>query len=138
MAILFRRYGSSYHSVDTNFDSLALNEIAFRRNREESIPVDDFESGFVTLSSHDLVAEAEGDVQDHTEQELLDRLEAQLQELGKDSGDAAVLVIENEQGNDWPKTRQKTSNVVVEGENRLHFHYSVAPPLRVTLRRRKG
>lgn len=138
MAIIFRRYGSSYHSVDTNFDSLALNEIAFRRNREESISVDDFESGFETLSSHDLVAEAEGNVQDHTEQELLDRLEAQLQELGKDLGDAAVFVIENEQGNDWPKTRQKTSNVVVEGENRLHFHYSVAPPLRVTVRRRKG
>lgn len=138
MAIIFRRYGSSYHSVDTNFDSLALNEIAFRRNREESISVDDFESGFETLSSHDLVAEAEGNVQDHTEQVLLDRLEAQLQELGKDLGDAAVFVIENEQGNDWPKTRQKTSNVVVEGENRLHFHYSVAPPLRVTVRRRKG
>jgi hypothetical protein len=138
MAMIFRRYGLSYHSVDTNFDSLALNEIAFRRDREESISVDDFESGFETLASHDLVAEAEGDVQDHTEQVLLDRLKAQLQELGKDLGDSAVLVVENEQGNDWPKTRQKTSNVVVEGENRLHFHYSVAPPLRVTVRRRRG
>jgi hypothetical protein len=138
MAMIFRRYGSSYHSVDTNFDSLALNEIAFRRDREESISVDDFESGFETLASHDLVAEAEGDVQDHTEQVLLDRLKAQLQELGKDLGDSAVLVVENEQGNDWPKTRQKTSNVVVDGENRLHFHYSVAPPLRVTVRARKG
>ena len=29
-----------------------------------------------------------------------------------------------------------TSNVVVEGENRLHFHYGVAPPIRVTVRRR--
>jgi hypothetical protein len=138
MAMIFRRYGSSYHSVDTNFDSLALNEVAFRRNREESIPVEDFDSGFETVSSHELVAEAEGDVQDHTEQELLDRLEAGLREVEEGAGEAAVLVIENEQGNDWPKTRQKTTNVVVEGENRLRFHYTVAPPLRVTVRRRKA
>ena len=138
MAMIFRRYGSSYHSVDTNFDSLALNEIAFRRNREESIGVDELESQFETVATHDLEAEAEGDVQDHTEQELLRRLEAKLTALRDEAGDLGVVVVENEQGNDWPKTRQKTSNVIVEGENRLHFHYSVAPPLRVTVRRRKG
>ena len=138
MAMIFRRYGSSYHSVDTNFDSLALNEIAFRRNREESIAVDEMEASFETVSSHDLEAEAEGDVQDHTEQELLNQLEAKLTALRGEAGDLDVLVVENEQGHDWPKTRQKTSNVIVEGENRLRFHYSVAPPLRVTIRRRKG
>lgn len=138
MALIFRRYGSAYHSVDTNFDSLALNEIAFRRNREESIPADDMDAGFETVSTHELVAEAEGDVQDHTEQELLDKLEAKLTEVRDGAGDSDVLVVENEQGNDWPKTRQKTSNVIVEGENRLRFNYSVAPPLRVTVRRRKS
>ena len=138
MALIFRRYGSSYHSVETNFDSLALNEIAFRRNREESIAVDDLESQFETVATHALDAEAEGDVQDHTEQELLKKLEAKLTELRDGAGDSDVLVVENEQGNDWPKTRQKTSNVIVEGENRLRFHYSVAPPLRVTVRRRKS
>lgn len=138
MAMIFRRYGSAYQSVDTNFDSLALNEIAFRRNREESIPVDDLESGYEVVGSHDLVAEAEGDVQDHTEQELLKALEAKLAGLREGLGADHVVVVENDQGNDWPKTRQKTSNVIVEGENRLHFHYSVAPPLRVTVRRKKG
>jgi hypothetical protein len=138
MAMIFRRYGASYHSVDTNFDSLALNEIAFRRNREESIAADDMESAFDVVASHELVAEAAGDVQDHTEQELLRKLEAKLSALREQAGDLGVLVVENEQGNDWPKTRQKTSNVIVEGENRLHFDYSVAPPLRVTIRRRKG
>ena len=138
MAMIYRRYGASYHSVDTNFDSLALNEIAFRRNREDSIAVDDLESGFEIVATHDLEAEAEGDVQDHTEQELLRELEAKLTALREQAGDQGVVVVENEQGNDWPKTRQKTSNVIVEGENRLHFHYSVGPPLRVTIRRRKG
>jgi hypothetical protein len=136
--MIFRRYGSSYQSVHTNFDSLALNEIAFRRNREESIAVEEMESGFETVASHELVAEAEGDVQDHTEQELLDKLEARLSDLREALGSSEVLVVENDQGGDWPKTRQKTSNVIVEGENRLRFHYSVAPPLRVTVRRRKG
>jgi hypothetical protein len=138
MAMIFRRYGSSYHSVDTNFDSLALNEVAFRRNREESIAVDAFESGFETVSSHDLVAEAEGDVQDHTEQRLLDELRGRLEGLGQGLDASHVLVVENDAGNDWPKTRQKTTNVIVEGENRLRFHYSVAPPLRVTVRRRSS
>lgn len=136
MAPIFRRYGSSFHSVDTNFDSLALNEVAFRRNQEESFAVDDFTSSFETVSSHELDAEAEGDVQDHTEQELLDKLSAQLDELAGGLGPSEVLVVENDQGNDWPKTRQRTSNVIVDGENRLRFHYSVAPPLRVTVRRR--
>ena len=138
MAMIFRRYGAAYHSVDTNFDSRALNEIAFRRNREESIPAEELDSAFETVSTHELVAEAEGDVQDHTEQELLAELEARLTALHEEAGELGLLVVENEQGNDWPKTRQKTSNVIVEGENRLHFHYSVAPPLRVTVRRRKG
>lgn len=138
MAMIFRRYGSAYHSVDTNFDSLALNEIAFRRNRDESIAVEDMESGFETVASHELVAEAEGEVQDHTEQELLSKLEAKLTAVRGEAGDSGLVVVENDQGNDWPKTRQKTSNVIVEGENKLRFHYSVAPPLRVTVRRRKG
>lgn len=134
--MIFRRYGSSYQSVDLNFDSLALNEIAFRRNREESIPAEDFDDAFETVATHELVAEAEGDVQDETETVLLQRLEDKIAELRAALGAGEVLVVENEQGHDWPKTKQKTSNVVVEGENRLHFDYSVAPPLRITVRRR--
>jgi len=133
--MIFRRYGTAYQSVDVNFDSLALNEIAFRRNREESVPVEEMD-GFETLATHELVAEAEGEVQDATEQAMLELLEARLSEVRGALGEGEVLVVENDQGHDWPKTRQKTSNVVVEGENRLHFHYTVAPPLRVTVRRR--
>ena len=134
--MIFRRYGTAYQSVDVNFDSLALNEVAFRRNRDESIPADGFDESYETLASHELVAEADGDVQDETETALLEKLEARIDELRSALGPDEILVVENEQGHDWPKTRQKTSNVVVEGENRLHFQYTVAPPLRITVRRR--
>jgi len=134
--MIFRRYGTAYQSVDLNFDSLALNEVAFRRNREESLPADDVDTLFVTLATHELTAEAEGDVQDHTEDVLLRKLEVQMEELRAALGDGEILVVENDQGHDWPKTKQKTSNVIVEGENRLHFQYTMAPPLRVSVRRR--
>lgn len=134
--MIFRRYGTAYQSVDMNFDSLALNEVAFRRNREEAIPAEGFDDAHEVLATHELVAEAEGEVQDETEQRLLEKLEAQMEELVASLGQADILVVENEQGHDWPKTKQKTSNVVIEGENRLHFQYHVAPPLRVTVRRR--
>ena len=138
MGLIFKRYGTSFHSVEKNFDSLALNEVAFRRDREQSVSVDEMESGFETVASHDLAAEAEGDVQDHTEQQLLDQLAARLDTLAAGLGSGELLVVENDQGHDWPKTRQRTSNVIVEGENRLRFHYTVAPALRVTVRRRKA
>jgi len=136
--MIFRRYGTSYQSVDLNFDSRALSEVGFRRDREQSVETDDFESTYETVASHALDAEAEGDVQDHTEQVLLDELAGRIRELDSGLGASEVLVIENEQGNDWPKTRQRTSNVIVDGENRLRFHYTIAPPLRVAVRRRKG
>jgi len=138
MGLIFKRYGTSFHRVEKNFASLALNEVAFRRDREQSVSVDEMESGFETVASHDLAAEAEGDVQDHTEQQLLDQLAARLDALAAGLGSGELLVVENDQGHDWPKTRQRTSNVIVEGENRLRFHYTVAPALRVTVRRRKA
>lgn len=135
--MIFRRYGNAYHSVELNFDSKALNEIGFRRDHSESIPTDDFES-FAKVGTQELVAEAEGAVQDATEQQLLDRLAEQIRALDGGLSAGELLVVDNEQGNDWPKTRQKTSNVIVHGENRLYFHYTMAPAMRVTVWRRAG
>jgi len=129
--MIYRRYGTSFQSVDLNFDSKALNEISFRRDRESAVSIDGFEERYQLVETAELVAEAEGDVQDHTEQELLDRLESGIRDLLGRLGDGEVLVVENEQGHDYPKTRQQTSNVIVEGENRLRFSYTVAPPLRL-------
>jgi hypothetical protein len=97
--------------------------------------VDEFEA-YAKVGTHELVAEAEGSVQDETEGVLLTRLAEQILALDQRLGAGELLVVDNDQGNDWPKTRQKTSNVVVEGENRLHFQYSIAPALRVTVWRR--
>ena len=135
--MIFRRYGNAYHSVELNFDSKALNEIGFRRDKTESIPVDEFET-FEKKTAHELVAESEGMVQDETEQVLLQRLADQLLAIDRNLGPGEILVVENDQGNDWPKTKQTTKNIIVGGENKLHFTYTMGPPLRATVWRRPG
>lgn len=135
--MILKRYGTSYQSVEPNFESKALNEIGFRRDRVLAIPVADFEGTWERVASHELVADAEGDVQDHTEQLLLDRLLERVHALEKALAEGETLVVENADGSDWPKTRQGISNVVVEGENRLHFVYTMAPSLRVGVYRRR-
>jgi hypothetical protein len=129
--MIFRRYGTTYRSVDPNFQSAALNEIGFRRDGERVLSDEEFDAAYEHMVTHELVSEAEGSVQDHTEQLLLDRLEERLLELESGLDPDCVLVIENSDGPDYPKTKQQTRNVVVDGENRLHFRYAVAPPLRV-------
>jgi hypothetical protein len=133
--MIFRRYGNAYCSVELNFDSKALNEIGFRRDKAESIPVEELET-FEKKASHELVAEAEGSVQDETEQVLLQRLAEQLLAIDRRLGPDEVLVVDNDQGNDWPKTKQQTKNIIVGGENKLHFTYTMGPPLRATVWRR--
>lgn len=136
--MILRRYGTSYHSVVPNFEAKALNEIGFRRDHETSIPVADFDSGYQAVESHELTAKGEGDVQNEAEQALLDDLLEQLESLESELGEDEVLVVESEQGRDWPKTRQKQENVVVQGENRLYFHLRVDPPLRIGVYRTRG
>ncbi len=129
--MIYKRYGTALHSVVTNFDSKALNEIGFRRDRQKTMTGGDFETGFEHMTTHELATDAEGDVQDETEQLLLERLEARLDELLGALGDGEILLVENGEGHDWPKTRQQMRNVVVEGENRLRFSYGMSPPLRM-------
>lgn len=136
--MIFKRYGTSFQSVKPNFESTALNEIGFRRDREQVVPVEEFETGYAHVASHELVAQAEGPVQDHTEQLLLDRLETRLREVVEGLAEDQILVVENKDGNDYPKTRQEIKNVVVEGQNRLHFTYTMAPALRVGIYRKKA
>ncbi len=136
--MIFRRYGTAFHSVDPNFESKALNEIGFRRDGERQLSAEEFEASYAHLSTHELTAEAEGSVQDHTEQLLLDRLESRLLELEAGLEHDCVVVVENKDGPDYPKTKQQTRNVIVDGENRLHFTYTIAPNLRVGVYRKKA
>ena len=135
--MIFKRYGATYQSVDPYFESKALNEVGFRRDREMSLPAEEFAEGYELLTTHELTSEADGPVQDHTEQLLLDRLEERLFELESGLESGCVLVVENADGGDYPKTRQKTKNVIEEGENRLHFMYTVSPSLRMGVYRKR-
>lgn len=136
--MILRRYGAHFHSVELNFDSKALSEVGFRRDRRRSIPVEELESSYERIAEHAIEAEARGDVQDATEAVLLDKLEAQIREVLAGLGDGELVIVENEQGHGWPKTKQKTRNVIVEGENRLEFTYTIAPPIHLAVHRKKG
>ncbi|MDH3269732.1 MAG: hypothetical protein OEN56_00275 [Gemmatimonadota bacterium] len=133
--MIFKRYGTTYHSVDMDFTAEALNEIGFRRNREESIPVDDLGDRYEHIDTVELTAEAEGKMQNETEQLLLDRLAEQVEQQRSRLPDRGILVVENESGHDYPRTRQETKNIVERGANQMHFAYSIRPPLRMALYR---
>lgn len=136
--MILKRYGTSFQSVEPNFNPRALTEIAFRRDRAFSISVEEFEAAYEKVAERDLSAEAEGDVHDQAEKELLQELEGNLKALLQELADGEVLVVESQEGEDHPKTRDKKKNVIVDGENRLYFHWWIAPPLRMGVYRKKA
>lgn len=133
--MIFRKYGTTYQSVDMNFAAEALNEIGFRRNREASFPTEELEDRYDAIKTVELTADAEGTVQNDTEQALLDELAQKVEEQLERLPAGGIMIVENESGHDYPKTRQETQNVVERGENKLRFSYTMSPPLRVTLYR---
>ena len=136
--MILKQYGTSFQSVEPNFNSRALTEIAFRRDRALSIPVEEFQLSYEKVDERALTAETEGDVQDEAEDDLLKALGEALKELLGSLGEGEVLVVESREGEDAPKTRDKKKNVVVEGENRLYFYWWVDPPLRLGIYRKDG
>jgi len=129
--MIYRRYGQNYQSVDVDFDAKALNEFGFRRNRTDSFPTDELESRYRHIETVELTAEAEGSVQTETQQQMLDRVRQQLEQVVASLPEGGIVIVENESGHDYPKPRQEIKNVVEEGENRLHFVYTMAPNARV-------
>lgn len=134
--MILKRYGARLHSVQPDFDSRALTEIGFRRDRRLSLGVDDFAEKYDAVETLELTAHADGPVHDRAEQELLGNLERELRRLEAGAGEG-VVVIESAQGVDYPKTRDRKRNQIREGRNRLYFHWTVDPPLRVGLFRRR-
>jgi hypothetical protein len=134
--MLLRRYGTTVQSVEMNFDARAMNEVGFRRDQRFSLPWEEFETGYHRVEGHELEATAEGWVQDEAEHALLQDLAAKILGLLEGLGEGDVLLVESEQGNDYPKTRDEKKNVVVEGVNRLYFEWRVEPPLRVGVYRK--
>jgi len=136
--MILKQYGTSYHSVETNFNPRALTEIGFRRDRVFSIPVEAFEATYVKVDERTITAETEGDVHDQAEDELLKALDAAVREALAGLSDGNVVVVESREGTDYPKTRDRKKNVVVDGVNRLYFYWRVEPPLRLGIYRKKG
>ena len=128
--MILKRYGSMLHSVTPNFDARAMNEIGFQRTHEMSVSDVDFGQKFEHTESHELTAEAEGMVQIDAETAVLGKLKAQLDAL-HERYPGNMLLVESEAGRDYPKLHEKTTTIVIEGENKLHFHRFVAPPLRI-------
>lgn len=128
--MILRRYGKWYHSVQPNFNPAAMTEIGFQRDRVFSVSAADFDGGYRAVDTEEISAEAAGDVQRHAERELLGKLEQALRDHVAALGSGQVLVVMNER-TDWPKTRERREAVIVDGENRFHFHWWVDPPLKV-------
>jgi hypothetical protein len=95
------------------------------------MPWPEFEQGYERTAPHELVASAEGSVQSEAEEKLLADLRSQIDALEAGLGEGEVLFVESELGKDYPKMREKVSNVVVGTENKLYFNRTIDPPLRV-------
>lgn len=131
--MILRRYGRRYHSVRPNFNPAAMTEVGFRRDHAFSISVADFEERYGAAKVDEVSATADGGVQRDAERGLLKKLERTLEEREAALEPGQVLVVLNER-DDWPKTRERREAVIVDGENRFHFHWRVDPPLRVATR----
>lgn len=136
--MILRRYGESYHSVEIAFDSKALSEIGFRRDREHSLAADELGRDYAEVETHSFTARQEGSVHDEVERGALDALARQVHDLEAGLGEDEVLVVLSEQGVDYPKTRTDQKTIVEEGENRLRFTVEIEPPLRIGRYRRRG
>lgn len=131
--MLFRRYGKRVDSVVTHFDPYALNEIGFRRDRSRTLPADEFAARYAKVAEYAVEEETEGPVQSEAETEILARLERQVRTRTEGLAPGQVLLVENEQGTDYPKLRNRQDRVVVRGENRMYFRWRVHPPIRLGL-----
>ncbi len=136
--MILRRYGTSVHSVEPDFDSKALTEIRFRKDQKHAQPLDEFLAAHDRVREHALEGSAEGWVQGEVEQVLLADLEKRLRTLYGELGPDERLMVESEPGTDYPKTHTKQRVVVVESDNRLHFTSSLQPPLRLGVYRAKA
>jgi hypothetical protein len=115
-----------------------MTEISFLRGSALDASADEWLAAHERVGEHRLTASAAGDVQNEAEESLLEQLEAQLRELAGQLQPGEALLIENEPGNNYPKTRMRQKTVVVDGANRLHFDAEVDPPLIVGRYRRRG
>lgn len=136
--MLLRRYGSKINSVQPNFDPNALTEIGFTRTSDLSTTAEEFAEEYEEVETQEIAGRTEGDVKTEVEGELCRHLETTLMKKVQGLKPGEVLLVENRAGEDHPKLRDKTTGVVVAGENKFRFEYTVDPPIRVGVYRRKS
>ena len=129
--MILKRYGETVQSVELNFDSRAMTEIGFRRDRKLSMPSEEFAERYEAVETLEFTADADGAVQDEAERAVLSALEEQVRALEGKLDESQVILIESAQGVDYPKTRDRKRNEARDGEIRAHFHWTIDPPLRV-------
>jgi hypothetical protein len=134
--MILRRYGRNVLSVTPNFDSRAMTEIGFMRDGKFSLPFEEFQEQYERTGGSELSAVENGDVQGDVEDAVLRAIREQLEAVEASAGAGSVVLVENDA--DQAKTRGTQTTIVVGGENRLRFQYSVDPPLRVGIYRHKG
>jgi hypothetical protein len=136
--VIAKKYGTKIHTVQPNFDARAMNEIGFTRDHDWSMDTKEFLETYEQTEAHDLTAAAEGEVQGDAEETLLRSLQDQLLAVSRGAGGDSVVLVLSEQGVDYPKTRHTQTTRVVEGANRLYFRFTIEPPLRVAVYRKRS
>lgn len=136
--MILRQYGNWYHSVQPNLNSRALTEVGFLRDQVFSITVEEFDAGYEKLDEKPFAPETEGEVLHEAEEELLNALKVGVVEAMEALREGEILVVENRESKDRPKTRDTRRHVVVDGESRLRFFWRIDPPLRLGVYRKKA
>lgn len=127
--MILRQYGKRMESVDPAFSAVALTSIGWRRNRELSMTVEEFEEKYREVVTHELTASAEGPVQIEVETSLLKQVEEQVRALEAGLPADQVLVVQSRRGVVEARAHEKKIDVIVDGENRLYFKWWMDPGL---------
>lgn len=96
---------------------------------------EELEEGYEKVREETVSGTTEGAVQSEAEIALLDQLQEAITRLLGELDEGELLVFENQTGVDYPKLRDRKEGIIVDGENRLYFHWRVDPPLRFGLYR---
>jgi hypothetical protein len=136
--MIVRAYGTRLEAVEPDFNPLAITTVSLRRTHTFSMPLEEFERTYERVGGHELATTADGPVQLEVERELLAELEKKLGEVDASLGEDELLLVENQRAVDLPRPHEKKQTLVVEGENRLYFHWWIDPPLRVGVYRKRS
>jgi len=134
-SMIFRQYGSKYHSVTPNFDPRALTEVGFRRDGQTSLSLEEMAEGYEEVRGSELSAQATAPNLHDAEQSVVRDMEAQVLEMVAGLAPEEILVIGNRPGVDHPKSHHERTNSTEGGRG---YRAWVDPPLRITVFRRRA